>query len=83
MSQDSAELPSEQELRELRQRMAAIKQEVIAEVEAKWVTPYRTPDVFDLKVNARLASHGEYRSLQERVRQAEAALAAKTDTPPE
>jgi len=78
VSQDETELPSEQELTELRRRMAAIKEEVAAEVEAKWVTPYRTPEVFDLKVNSRLASHQEFRSLQERVREAEAALTAES-----
>ena len=83
MSQGGAEVPSEQELPELRQRMDVIKQEVAAEVEAKWTTPYRTPEVFDLKVNARLASHAEFRSLQDRVRQGEAALGAKSDAPPE
>jgi uncharacterized protein YjlB len=79
VSQDGAEVPNEQDLPEMRARMAVIKGEVAAEVEAKWVTPYRTPDVFDLKVNARLASHKEYRALQARVRQAEAALAGKSD----
>ncbi|MGH4015286.1 MAG: hypothetical protein ACRDSL_15450 [Pseudonocardiaceae bacterium] len=65
-----------QQLSQLRQRMAAIKAEVAAEVEAKWTSPYRSPEVFDTKVNARLAAHEEYRSLQDRVREAEAALAA-------
>jgi hypothetical protein len=66
-----------QELPVLRERMATIKEEVAAEVEQKWATPYRTPAVFDLKVNARLASHEEFRALQDRVRNAEAALAAE------
>lgn len=68
------------ELPKWRERMAAIKQEVTDEVERKWVTPYRNPEVFDSKVNARLAAHGEYRSLQDRVREADAALAAEANT---
>ncbi|MGH3795133.1 MAG: hypothetical protein ACRDSP_09610 [Pseudonocardiaceae bacterium] len=71
-----AEVQGEPELPELRQRMSVIREEVAAEVEAKWATPYRTPAVFDLKVKARLASHQEYRSLQDRVRSTEAAQAA-------
>ncbi len=34
----------------MRERMAVIKQEAAAEVDRKWVSPWRTPDVFDLKV---------------------------------
>ncbi|HEY2765977.1 MAG TPA: hypothetical protein VGJ13_18500 [Pseudonocardiaceae bacterium] len=69
----------EQDLSEMRQRMAVIKEEVTAEVEEKWVTPYRTPAVFDLKVQARLASHEEYRSLQDRVRDAQAAQSSAAE----
>lgn len=75
MSQDGAknasvgaEVPGGQDLSEVRKRMTVIKEEVAAEVEEKWTTPWRTPAVFDLKVNARLASHPEYRELQNRVR---------------
>lgn len=77
MSQDAPAGAQAQGVVELRQRMAVIKKEVAAEVEAKWVTPYRTPEVFDLKVNSRLAAHREYRSLQDRVREADAARAAE------
>jgi hypothetical protein len=56
-----------------------IKQEAAVEVDRKWVSPWRTPAVFDLKVKTRLTGNPEYRSLQGRVRTAEAALAAKPD----
>jgi hypothetical protein len=64
-----------QELAQLTERMAVIKQEAAVEVDRKWVSPWRTPEVFDLKVKTRLTSHDEYRSLQERVRNAKASLA--------
>ncbi len=64
------------ELAGWRRRMSVIREEVTADVEAKWTTPWRTPDVFELKVRARLAGHREYRELQDRVREGEAALAA-------
>jgi hypothetical protein len=35
--------------------------------------------MFDLKVKTRLMSHHEYRSLQDRVRDAEASLSAESD----
>jgi hypothetical protein len=65
------------ELAQAKQRMAVIREEVTADVEAKWTTPWRTPEVFELKVRTRLAGHREYRTLQERVREGEAALAAE------
>ena len=64
-----------QELAEMRQRMAVIKHEVTVEVDRDWVSPWRTPETFDLKVKTRLSGHREYRSLQERVRYAKASLA--------
>lgn len=70
MTQEDA--PVHGELPALQQRMAAIKEEVTAEVEAKWVTPHRNPEVFDSKVNARLAAHQEYRSLLDQMRKIEA-----------
>ncbi len=63
----------------MRERMAVIKQEAAVEVDRKWVSPWRTPDVFDLKVKTRLTGNQEYRSLQGRVRTAEAALIAKPE----
>ena len=65
-----------QELEQLRERMVAIKQEVADEVDQKWGSPFRTKDVFDLKVQARLSSNDEYQKLRARVQQAEAKLAA-------
>ncbi|MGH8571631.1 MAG: hypothetical protein ACREX8_03520 [Gammaproteobacteria bacterium] len=67
------------ELQDLRERMGTIKQEVAADVERKWTTPWRTPDVFDLKVATRLTGHTEYRALRVRVKQVEAALAVQPD----
>lgn len=69
-----------QELRDLRARMGVIREEVTADVERKWATPYRTPDVFDLKVTTRLTGHQEYRSLRVRVAQVEAVLAGQPHT---
>jgi hypothetical protein len=88
VSQEGAEVQSsvdaaQQELAELRGRMAVIKEEAVAEVDKKWGSSFRTKDVFDLKVAARLSGNKEYRSLQRRVEEAEAALAAESDTAPE
>ncbi|HEV7450843.1 MAG TPA: hypothetical protein VGO16_05550 [Pseudonocardiaceae bacterium] len=88
MNQDGAEVQgrvdaARQELAEMRGRMAVIKEEAAAEVDKKWGSPFRTKDVFDLKVKARLSGNEEYRSLQRRVQEAEAALAAESDTAPE
>lgn len=85
VNQDGAEVQGgvdgvRHELAEMRERMAAIKAEAAAEVDAKWVSPWRTPDVFDLKVKTRLTSNQEYRSLQGRVKDAVATLAAEPDT---
>ncbi len=66
----------QQELTQLRERMAVIKQETTDEVDQKWGSPYRTKDVFDLKVQARLQGNEEYRKLRVRVKEAEAKLAA-------
>ena len=79
MNQDGAEVQVgvdavRQELVEMRGRMAVIKEEAAAEVNRKWVSPWRTPDVFDLKVKTRLTGNQEYRSLQGRVKEAEVTL---------
>ena len=66
-----------QELAQLRERMAVIKQETAVEVDSKWVSPWRTQETFDLKVKTRLTGHQEYRSLQDRVRDATARLPAE------
>jgi hypothetical protein len=68
-----------QELAEMRERMAVIKQEAAVEVNRNWVSPWRTPATFDLKVKTRLTGHPEYRSLQNRVRDAEASLPAESE----
>lgn len=68
-----------QELATLRERMAVIKQETTDEVNRNWVSPWRTPAMFDLKVKTRLTGHPEYRSLQNRVRDAKASLPAESD----
>ena len=84
MNQDGAEVQGvdavRQELAEMRARMAVIKEEAAAEVERKWVSPWRTPATFDLKVKTRLTGNVEYRSLQGRVKDAVATLAAEPDT---
>ena len=71
---------AQQELAQLRERMAVIKQEAAAEVDRKWGSPFRTQEVFDLKVRARLSGNQEYRSLQGRLREIEARLAAQSGT---
>lgn len=65
-----------EELQEFNRRMDAIKQEVVDEVDRKWEARGRTPELFDVKVNARLAAHEEYRSLMSRAREAERAEAS-------
>jgi hypothetical protein len=68
-----------QELAKMRKRMAVIKQEAATEVDRNWVSPWRTPATYDLKVKTRLTGHQEYRSLQNRVRDAQANLPAESD----
>ena len=67
-----------QELEQLRQRMTVIKQEAIIEVDRNGASPWRTPGMFDLMVKTRLTGQ-EYWSLQVRVRDATASLAAESD----
>ena len=64
-----------QELAEIRERMAVIKHEITVEVDRNWGSSWRTPHTFDLTVKTRLTGHQEYRSLQDRVRDAKARLA--------
>jgi BMFP domain-containing protein YqiC len=85
VSQEGARAPggaagAQQELAQLRERMAVIKQEAAVEVDRKWGSPFRTQEVFDLKVRARLSGNQEYRSLQGRLREVEARLAAQSGT---
>lgn len=70
------------ELQELHRRMDAIKQEVADEVDRRWESTARNPQMFDVKVSARLSAHEEYQSLMGRVREAEqveASLAAELE----
>lgn len=69
----------QQEVTKLRERMAVIKQEVADEINSKWVSPWRTTAMFELKVKTRLTGNDEYRSLQNRVRDAQASLLAGSD----
>ena len=82
VNQDGAEVQGgvdavRRDLVTMRERMAVIKQEAAVEVDRKWVSPWRTPAVFDLKVKTRLTGNQEYRSLQGRVKDAVATLAAE------
>jgi DNA invertase Pin-like site-specific DNA recombinase len=70
---------SQQELDQLRERMAAVKEQAAAEVEEKWTSPIRTKDLFDIKVKQKLANNDEYQALQTRIREAEANLASDPD----
>ena len=68
-----------QELDQLRERMAALKEQAAAEVDEKWSSPIRTKDLFDIKVKQRLQNYDEYQTLQTRLREAEANFAADSD----
>ncbi len=73
---------AQRELAELRRRMDEIKGELAADVDRQWVSPWRTPETFEVKVSARLSGHAEYRSLVGRVREVErerTALVAELD----
>ncbi len=75
---------TQQELRELHRKMDTIRQEVGDEVDRQWVSIWRSDEMFDVKVGARLSSHPEYRSLLGRLRELElvqAALAKELDSP--
>jgi hypothetical protein len=69
----------QQEVTKLRERMAVIKQAVADEINSKWVSPWRTTAMFELKVKTRLTGHHEYRSLQNRVRDAQASLPGESE----
>ncbi len=61
----------------MRERMTVLREEAAVEVDRKWGSPFRSPAMFDLKVKTRLTGNEEFRLLQRRVQEAEAALAAK------
>jgi hypothetical protein len=65
-------------LQQLRERMAVIKEQTAADVDEKWGSPFRSKEMFDLKVKTRLSGNDEYRSLQDRVQAAEAELGAES-----
>ena len=82
--QDGTNVPGsvdavQQEVATLRARMTVIKQEVTDEVNRNWVSGWRTPAMIQLKVKTRLTGHQEYRSLQNRVRDAQACLPPESD----
>lgn len=64
-----------QELAEIKARMEQIKKEATATVEANWTSQWRNPELVALKVETRLSSNAEYRTLIGRERAAEATLA--------
>lgn len=59
------------ERQELQQRMERIKEEVHADVEANWTAMWRSPELIESKVQARLSGHGDYQELVHRVREME------------
>jgi hypothetical protein len=68
-----------QELDQLRERMAAVKEQAATELDKNWTLPIRTQDLFEIKVKQRLANNEEYQVLQTRIREAEAALGFDSD----
>jgi hypothetical protein len=66
VNQDGAEVQggvNAQELEKMRARMAEIKQEAATDVDEKWGSPFRTQELFDLKVKTRLSSTGRCRAV--------------------
>jgi hypothetical protein len=68
-----------QELDQLRERMAAVKEQAATELDKNWTLPVRTQDLFEIKVKQRLANNEEYQALQARIREAETALGFDSD----
>jgi hypothetical protein len=62
----------------MRERMAVIKQEAAADLDSKWGSPWKSEEMFNLKLQARLSGDSEYTSLRGRVQKAEARLAAES-----
>lgn len=69
------------ELERIQARMDEIREEAAEDVDEKWTSTWRTPEVFDLKVKTRLSSHEEFQSLlrQKRELQEEGDAAAAGD----
>lgn len=59
------------ERHELQRRMERIKEDVAADVEANWPAMWRSPELVDAKVRARLSGHEQYQELLHRVREME------------
>ena len=82
MSQEGAGAPGSAdalrlELEQMRERMAVIKQETAADLDSKWGSPWKSKEMFNLKLQSRLSGNSEYGSLRGRVQEAEARLAAE------
>jgi hypothetical protein len=67
-----------QELERMRERMGVIKQEVAADLNSKWGSPWKSDELFNLKLQSRLSGNSEYTTLRGRVQEAEARLAAES-----
>lgn len=85
MSQEDAGAPGgadalRQELARMRQRMSVIKEETAADLDSKWGSPWKSEEIFKLKLQSRLSGNSEYTSLRGRVQQAEAQLATDPAT---
>jgi hypothetical protein len=77
VSQEGGADAARQELDQLRERMAAVKERAAVEVDENWKSPIRTEDLFDIKVKQKLANNDEYQTLQARIREAEGKLATE------
>ena len=77
MSEEGSADAARQELDQLRERMAAVKEQAAVEVDENWKSPIRTEDLFDIKVKQKLANSDEYQTLQARIREAEGKLATE------
>lgn len=66
-----------EELAQARERMDAIREAALQDVNRNWGANHKPQELIDLKVNGRLAANEEYRSLRDRVSEIEAALPAE------
>ena len=64
------------ELEEVQERMAKVVKEAEIAVDASWQSSYRSPAVFDLKVQSRLSSSKDYLGMITRARELQAELEA-------
>jgi hypothetical protein len=62
------------ELEDARERMEAIRAEATEDVNKNWGANHKPQELIDLKVNGRLASNAEFRTLRDRVKELEAEL---------